>query len=80
MDRTRRTGSENHERLREHRGRCVCFGRQPGQAKAESVDVTFANATNATISVTAKDLNDGGKIIAKDEVLKHNEQVTEKWS
>jgi len=33
---------------------------------------------NATIKVTAKDVNDGNKTIAKDEVLKHNEQVTVK--
>jgi hypothetical protein len=49
----------------------------PNAAK-RVMDVTFANITNATIKVTAKDVNDGNKTIAKDEVLKHNEQITVK--
>lgn len=42
------------------------------------MDVTFANITNATIKVTAKDLNADGKTIAYEEELKHNEQITRK--
>jgi hypothetical protein len=52
-------------------------------AQAQSkrmMDVTFANITNATIKVTAKDLNDGGKVIANEEELKHNEQITRKMT
>ena len=50
-------------------------------AEAQSkrmMDISFSNATNATIKVTATDLNDGGKTIANEEELKHNEQITRK--
>jgi hypothetical protein len=55
------------------------IAQSPAEAQAKRpMDVTFANITNATIKVTAKDLNDGGKTIASEEELKHNEQITRK--
>ena len=57
----------------------ILIGQNPANAQSKRMmDVSFSNATKATIKVTAKDLNDGGRTIANEEELKHNEQITRK--
>lgn len=47
-------------------------------AHSESVDLYISNADNRTVTVTATDLNDGGKAIVSNQTLTHNGQLSAK--
>jgi hypothetical protein len=47
-------------------------------ARSESVDLSISNIDNRTVTVTATDLNDGGKKIVSGQTLTHNAQLTTK--